>query len=1382
VISEAAECGIEVSVIGAAPDSAEAGPPVAVIFDPALNRRHFRSMSGSRRGNVRVVRLWRAADDETVATSSSAFLSQGTGQKRKGIEMSQIKTSASAASRGIAEPGQPLPGSVRAVLERGLGTGLPEVRVHTSSRADLLARRLGADAFTYGADIYFRRGRYRPGTRDGLWLLAHEAAHVIQQAASRGSGETAAAGPDGPYETAADRCADLVLAGASWRETAPLLTGTASRPAPRIQRHVSFEHRALGDLTTVDLVTISGNGPGRAQILQQQITLLEQWRYDPDSVTEQTVAKICPWIRTLRVGPDSVLVTYGELNALPDYLADSVTIDSLGKSILLPVLQVIRQEGYNQLSLIRNEANPNVTFNGAACSPWSLSLVNSIIETTALDTLTRGLGPAGQNHYQGLLARNACHFAPYSWYRWQASHLIARDLAQKAFQSKSKELARRAWVFHGYADHFLQDSFAAGHLVNKTLVMEWFIEWAAQWSPEPQLLVPDWDIVKDLTYARQPGLAGLDLYDPGYSGPSVDPQTALEAATPIGRMLASKVVGSGQTNQFTAYQQYLSFLTNAVVQLTSADLHDYYNDKSLWVASAARPEPFEIWGDETLLTGSNGAEGVQATSETAQLSQLALQEIIDTGTTSISTQLIRKHFPTSVRTTGNTLQDLKTWTLGQKSFCEKRFRKFLPNIKRLMLKLGSPRLGITSQDQGLAQRWSQSLPDCGYVAVDMLVQEGRVFAGADGYIYELDPATGRVLHSQHLTTDLGGGDTRLAADRSFLYAGVHGYAYGIDLANWAKPAWATAVGGTIGFDVVSVAKQGQRLYAGTNGYLYELDPATGRQLKTVALPSGAVGDTRIAADDEYLYAGVSGYAYGIKLTDWAKPAWNASVGTGVSSHTVSLLRQGDRLFTGSNGLLYQLDPRSGKQLSSVALPTTVGGETRIAADTEFLYAGVHGYAYAVRLTDWSKPAWNSQVGGLVSYGPVSVLADAGRLFTGSDGYIHQLDPGTGADVRPRVLLTYMFGVGAYDTRLAAGGALHPGAPALYAGVNGYSNRLLVNETDRPGTLFHTTEASTGFGRWTPNFDQAPGPMRAVEAASPQLFTVGSDGTLYRDSQDSAGKWPGLRPITGIPKVVAVAGVQNYFGYDAFAIATDGTLYHKHPERGAWDNWDRKFDGAPGMQAISCLNAGSSGECHVFGIGTDGLLYHNYRDYQGWHGWTGGFDGAPPVQLVTGTSGGLADRIEVFAIGLDGTLLHDYYDYKKHAWHGWAPNVDGAPPMASVTVLNPMSRRVEVLGTGTDGVLYRNYLDSGGWHGWTGGFSNAPKVTAVAGVDRGVADNTEAFAVGVDGGLYHNYFDYRTGQWSNWTRGTGAEAPIAPLAVAAMTGVSNTTEVFAISDR
>ena len=161
-----------------------------------------------------------------------------------------------------------------------------------------------------------------------------------------------------------------------------------------------------------------------------------------------------------------------------------------------------------------------------------------------METFTQAFGTRGINHYNGLLARNACHFAPYSWYRWEQYHLQARAFAEQASEatgSRKDRLTNLAWIHHGYADHFLHDSFAAGHLINKTLVMQWYLDWVGNtWTP-----VPDWDLVQFMTPARQPDLAGRPLYsafdNPGARGEVRDPQTASEHWSLARRMAVTGV-------------------------------------------------------------------------------------------------------------------------------------------------------------------------------------------------------------------------------------------------------------------------------------------------------------------------------------------------------------------------------------------------------------------------------------------------------------------------------------------------------------------------------------------------------------------------------------------------------------------------------------------------------------------------------------------------------------------------------------------------------------------------------------------------------------------------------------------------------------------------
>jgi hypothetical protein len=133
----------------------------------------------------------------------------------------------------LRSPGEPLGPAVRALMEGRFGRDLGRVRLHADAGAAASARALGARAYAAGPHVVFAEGAYDRGTREGLWLLAHELAHVIQQAGEPSAVPLAVADADDALERAADRAADLVAAGL------PLPPGFAfgAAPAGVIQRN-----------------------------------------------------------------------------------------------------------------------------------------------------------------------------------------------------------------------------------------------------------------------------------------------------------------------------------------------------------------------------------------------------------------------------------------------------------------------------------------------------------------------------------------------------------------------------------------------------------------------------------------------------------------------------------------------------------------------------------------------------------------------------------------------------------------------------------------------------------------------------------------------------------------------------------------------------------------------------------------------------------------------------------------------------------------------------------------------------------------------------------------------------------------------------------------
>ncbi|MES1243499.1 MAG: DUF4157 domain-containing protein [Acidobacteriota bacterium] len=88
------------------------------------------------------------------------------------------------AEEALRSPGQPLDAGLRADFEPRFGHDFGKVRVHTDGRAAASAAAVQARAYTLGQDIVFGPGRYDAASAAGRNLVAHELAHVVQQARS----------------------------------------------------------------------------------------------------------------------------------------------------------------------------------------------------------------------------------------------------------------------------------------------------------------------------------------------------------------------------------------------------------------------------------------------------------------------------------------------------------------------------------------------------------------------------------------------------------------------------------------------------------------------------------------------------------------------------------------------------------------------------------------------------------------------------------------------------------------------------------------------------------------------------------------------------------------------------------------------------------------------------------------------------------------------------------------------------------------------------------------------------------------------------------------------------------------------------------------------
>lgn len=128
--------------------------------------------------------------------------------------------------RAAMNGGRPLDSRARREVEPAMGADLSAVRVHDDAESDSLATELGAEAFTTGSDMFFKKGAFDPGSDTGLRTIAHEATHVVQQSRGAVSGRPVGGGislsePDDAYERHADEVADRVGGGDAARPSSP---------------------------------------------------------------------------------------------------------------------------------------------------------------------------------------------------------------------------------------------------------------------------------------------------------------------------------------------------------------------------------------------------------------------------------------------------------------------------------------------------------------------------------------------------------------------------------------------------------------------------------------------------------------------------------------------------------------------------------------------------------------------------------------------------------------------------------------------------------------------------------------------------------------------------------------------------------------------------------------------------------------------------------------------------------------------------------------------------------------------------------------------------------------------------------------------------------
>jgi hypothetical protein len=143
---------------------------------------------------------------------------------------------------------QGLDAGTRSLMESAFGESFGDVRIHTGGEAERMSDELGARAVTRGRDVYFDHGEYDPSTKEGLELLAHELAHVVQQGGDSSGKAAGAVNQLGDtYEQEADRAAREVLSGGH-----PTVMERSAAPAYQRQAKEGGQQKQIAGAINLD--------------------------------------------------------------------------------------------------------------------------------------------------------------------------------------------------------------------------------------------------------------------------------------------------------------------------------------------------------------------------------------------------------------------------------------------------------------------------------------------------------------------------------------------------------------------------------------------------------------------------------------------------------------------------------------------------------------------------------------------------------------------------------------------------------------------------------------------------------------------------------------------------------------------------------------------------------------------------------------------------------------------------------------------------------------------------------------------------------------------------------------------------------------------------
>ena len=279
-----------------------------------------------------------------------------------------------------------------------------------------------------------------------------------------------------------------------------------------------------------------------------------------------------------------------------------------------------------------------------------------------------------------------------------------------------------------------------------------------------------------------------------------------------------------------------------------------------------------------------------------------------------------------------------------------------------------------------------------------------------------------------------------------------------------------------------------------------------------------------------------------------------------------------------------------------------------------------------------------------------------------------------------------------------------------------------------GAAFHAVESTVG----------DPAAVR-VDGAT-HIFARTADNQLYHRLNDRA-TGPGER-LGGVLSSGTAAASWGSGRIDAFARGSDGALFQRWSEGGAWRDWVRlTTSNTIGSDPVAV--SWGPNRVDVFARGANGGIMQVYWDGDSWKQFDGLAEGRDvPYGLAVSSRG--VGKLDLFYRGGDNALYHRAYD---NGWQPWQRIGNVGMILSDPDAASWDSNRIDVFARGYNNALFQYWYENGVWHPAVDLGGNLTSGTAV--VTKG-KPTLDVYARSADFGGQLARKSYDGQSWLPWT--------------------------------